>query len=722
MEGARTDTPSGWVADDAAVAPVVAVVVLVAVVVAGGAATYVAVSEFDLGGDVAVLGFSVHRFGCLSGFRVAGDASPSGAAPAWNDLEVHVDGASPYGVEVHGVGTANAPWDGAALPDRRPVAAGDMVRVGIGERTERVAIEVVHRPTGDLLYRGQALAPQPDERPPTTTLGLANGATVTSLATLTGRARDSCSGVGRVEVSLVEVATGRTYTPSGLSAGSPAALAAQLGAGAANGKASWSVDVDESLLARGDYRVVATPYDRAGRAGPTVEATVTYAPPLPGAFDPGHAYEDVNNDALYTEGLDLPIPDREVLDGIHAVSDERYGLVLPPSLPDVAAASVAFRGGSRGGHLIVAVDVTAYAGHVHLTAGDDVELRGAPLVVADAGHVRLQADGWVRAEGVRVAAVHHLQVQAKAGVAMNRSTLASTGTYLDVRTHGQGGPIWLEGAALDALHHLAVFARGELRADGLKATSGQTHVKLGTQQPGADDAWLRDAVLTARHHITVDVGGTLTADRIEALTPYEDVRLNAKQGGLSAVDARVVGRKTVEVLAGGDLTADGATVTSTDHRTKVEAGRHGGSGGAGGAGGTGGAGTGGDLSARDATLSAGRGDLEVRAAGAIDLTGATGASPWAKVDVEANGGPLTLRAATLTARTKVEVDAEGDIDAAGAHLRSQYGDVRLDAEDPARTVGVDRATFTDRNDVAKAAPKGVGIDGVPKAGSIDHDG
>ncbi|MDX1612459.1 MAG: CARDB domain-containing protein, partial [Candidatus Thermoplasmatota archaeon] len=87
-----------------------------------------------------------------------------------------------------------------------------------------------------------------------------------------------------------------------------------------------------------------------------------------GVFDPGYAYEDVNNDALFTQGLDIPIDTAEVLDGAYEVENEAHGLVITPSVGAINAATISFASGDQG-HLIALVDVTATTGQLHYEAG-----------------------------------------------------------------------------------------------------------------------------------------------------------------------------------------------------------------------------------------------------------------------------------------------------------------------------------------------------------------
>jgi hypothetical protein len=63
--------------------------------------------------------------------------------------------------------------------------------------------------------------------------------------------------------------------------------------------------------------------------------------------DPGHAYEDIDNNMLFTPGTDAKIPDSEVQDGIYHISDP-WSLVIPASVGSIETEKVNFTAGPNG--------------------------------------------------------------------------------------------------------------------------------------------------------------------------------------------------------------------------------------------------------------------------------------------------------------------------------------------------------------------------------------
>lgn len=118
-----------------------------------------------------------------------------------------------------------------------------------------------------------------------------------------------------------------------------------------------------------------------------------------GSEDPGHAFEDANNDAIYTAGTDVPISAEAIQTGTYTVSTPGYGLVVPASVDPISADAIDLEA-ADGGHLILATDVTSESGSIELgsgaalnasdvdltssttlqlTAGDDVDVSGSTL-------------------------------------------------------------------------------------------------------------------------------------------------------------------------------------------------------------------------------------------------------------------------------------------------------------------------------------------------------
>ncbi len=211
-------------------------------------------------------------------------------------------------------------------------------------------------------------------------------------------------------------------------------------------------------------------------SGATFEAEVVED----GSHDPWFAYEDVNNDNRYTEDLDIAIPDQDILDGHHVVSDPRHGLVIPKSVGTVQpdAGPIHLEAGARG-HLVVEVrlaspsgitliagqqatlsDLVAEAqGTITIDAGDDLDVAGAYLR-SSTGSVDLFAKKTLRGLDLTAEATTSLSLGTKQGAIQVHASSLTAGTTLDLDA---GGEITAEQASLQAGGPLTLDARGDVR-------------------------------------------------------------------------------------------------------------------------------------------------------------------------------------------------------------------------------------------------------------------
>lgn len=229
-------------------------------------------------------------------------------------------------------------------------------------------------------------------------------------------------------------------------------------------------------------------------AGATFEAEVVQE----GAHDPWFAYEDVDNDNGYTEGVDVAIPDEDILDGHHVVSDARHGLVIPKSVGPIQPAngSIHLEAGSRG-HLVVEVrlaspgdltliaggaatltDVVAEAqGTITLDSGDRLEVAGAYLR-STTGAVDIAAQGTVAGLDLDVEAAQHLTIESTRGAVQVVSSSLTAGTDLALSA---GDEIAADRSSLQATGPLTLDARGDVRVkQATLATQGDIQLDGGT--------------------------------------------------------------------------------------------------------------------------------------------------------------------------------------------------------------------------------------------------
>ncbi len=249
-------------------------------------------------------------------------------------------------------------------------------------------------------------------------------------------------------------------------------------------------------------------------AGASFEAEVVQD----GSHDPWFAYEDANNDNRYTEGVDVAIPDQEILDGHYVVSDPRHGLVVPKSVGPIEPtdASIHLEAGSRG-HLVVEVRLTSPAelslisgqramlsdlvaeaqGTLTVESGDELDVTGAYLR-STADSVDLDAQTTVRGHSLEIEAAGALTIDARRGAIQVVASTLRAGTDLGLTA---GDEIAVDQASLRATGSLHLAARGDVRVKQATLET-QGAIELDGGKPNdtlfVEGARFRDANDTAK--------------------------------------------------------------------------------------------------------------------------------------------------------------------------------------------------------------------------------
>lgn len=253
--------------------------------------------------------------------------------------------------------------------------------------------------------------------------------------------------------------------------------------------------------------------------------------------DPWYAYEDVNDDDLYTEGVDVLIPDEEILDGDYTVSRPQHGLVIPKSVgPIKVDGPIRFHAGNQA-HLTLEVRLAA-TGSIELVAGTDADLEGlvaeAPAGISvDAGGTARLAGAYLRADAGSVAIdaqqrVDGLGMQVEAGTGITITSKKGTLGIVDTSLRSDGGlaissqrgTINADRSTLEGTGALDLSAGGDVR---VKAASLETpdEITLTAGNPNeaifVQDARFADADDTAKAGPkNVEIVGTPAEGAIEA--------------------------------------------------------------------------------------------------------------------------------------------------------------------------------------------------------------
>lgn len=720
---------------EAASASVIGVILVVAVTIVSAAGAYIWLSGFNGDQDpLPVIGFHATAENCHARLMVS---SVEGAD--WRQLLIRVQGASQYGISAAGQLVADADWRGSLLPSSDGIEAGESVRVALRERLQQITVTILHERSGTIVYQNELRAPDPDSAPASAS-SLPEGSVVSNMATISGIASDDCSGVGRVRVAVQRASDGLYLSQSGF-VGQQSYFSTHGG--------QWSVALPDQHLTVGQYRIITVPADTAGNEGATGTVNITYAT-TPPVQDPGHAYEDVDNDERFTLGLDVAIPNADILDGLYKVQTPSRGLVIPPGVGPVTmgpTGRIEFESGS-GGHLVVLVNLTA-GKEIDLEGGTKIKVPGIRVESAS-DKVKLDSEGRVEADGLWLKAWKLVTVDAKGGISLNGSTINATTGKIDLKVSGSAGDVHLLDAVLYAWGDVDLDAKGDLWADGARMTSIDD-VDLDADRGDSGRILLRNANLAARNEIDLDAKGDILASGASLRSNEKNLDLKVSgSAGIVDVSGGVLYAYTeVKADAKADLLANGTTVTAFTDKIDMDA--H-----------IGGAGSSYfalatlsaykdvDLDAKDALLAdnarltstTGKVDLdaegmhaslagatlqgytnvEVTAKTSLTATNAYMNATTQQIDLDANGGGATLTGAQLRAYNDVKVDSQGDIDVEGALLRATTGKIELDANSAPRTIRVQGSIFDDLNDAAKAKPAGVTISGVPASGAINASG
>lgn len=234
-----------------------------------------------------------------------------------------------------------------------------------------------------------------------------------------------------------------------------------------------------------------------------------------------HAYEDLDNDRVYDDGLDVLIPDSEIEDGQYATKNAGAGLVLPDSLPNVTTSSHAKF--EADGHVFIDFDITA-GSHIEVSAATlgvevgpnasletgshiKVDAPNGPLTIASTSgvtgsHLEARIGGLFNASGSDLSMGSHFKVETTNGpIDLTDAKLNATGSYLEI-TISNGAPIHANRSTLVSKGTLSLSTGGGdiwLQGATTDANSDEIELDLGAQTHTLhlDDLWIEDSDDTA---------------------------------------------------------------------------------------------------------------------------------------------------------------------------------------------------------------------------------
>lgn len=201
-----------------------------------------------------------------------------------------------------------------------------------------------------------------------------------------------------------------------------------------------------------------------------------------GVHDPGHAYEDVDDDGRFANGTDVPIEDRELLDGRYRVQEPEHGLVVPQSVGTIEApAGIELAAGDRG-HLTVEIKLET-EGRIDLKAGHAGKLDG---LVAEAGG----------------------SIAIDAGRLRLTDAILEAGGAIDLAA--SAGPLHATGATLETEEAVHLDSGGAIRIDDARVeTPGPIELTAGAE------VYVKRATLETEDEILLEAGSVEDAIYVE---------------------------------------------------------------------------------------------------------------------------------------------------------------------------------------------------------------
>jgi len=218
----------------------------------------------------------------------------------------------------------------------------------------------------------------------------------------------------------------------------------------------------------------------------------------PGQVDPGHAYEDINDDGRFTNDTDEPIPNRELADGTYTVDAPDHGLVVPNSVGSIEppAGEIHLESGENA-RLTIDVKLEAPDG-VRLSAGTGLTFADAKAETE--GAIALDAGVAIDLESTTLESDATIQITAEERVYARSATFEGPG---NVTLESSTGDVLANAATIETGSGIAIDAGGHARADGaLLAAENDVALTAG------GDVYVQRATLETSQQASLEAGAS----------------------------------------------------------------------------------------------------------------------------------------------------------------------------------------------------------------------
>lgn len=221
---------------------------------------------------------------------------------------------------------------------------------------------------------------------------------------------------------------------------------------------------------------------------------VTVADASPPTADPGHAFEDVDNDGLFSEGIDIQIDDADIADGSYHVTDA-WGLVLPASVAPIDADAIHLSAGEDG-HVLIATALSATKG-ILVEAGDGISAEDATFSAQDEDIVLAAGDGDLELDGTTFETDdEHIELSSDGDLSAHGATLTTEHERVVIDV---AGSVDLSDAKIAADERISITAGDDVSIEGAILTAGEA-VEIQTiagATVSVEDATIEDGDDTA---------------------------------------------------------------------------------------------------------------------------------------------------------------------------------------------------------------------------------
>ena len=309
--------------------------------------------------------------------------------------------------------------------------------------------------------------------------------------------------------------------------------------------------VTTSFSSAGNYSARLTVTDDDGatnRESQTVVVGSASGPPK----DPGFAYEDVNNDGVYSSADgDFEV---DVSDGTYDAASNGSSLVIPDSVSAISAPTVSF----KGQNVTIETDVTSSGSATLSASTGNLDISGQRIESNGGGQTLSLSGTTMDATGATIDSAGKLTSSVSSSADFSSATVRSRGSGQELKFSG-GGAVTAPDATITSDGKITVSSAStiDLSRSTVRSQGGGQELRLSGGNVTAPDA-----TITSDWKITVSNAPTIDLSRSTVRSQGSGQELKLSGGNLTATDATITSEGSVTVTLSDALDIDGATIES----------------------------------------------------------------------------------------------------------------------------------------------------------------